>query len=87
MTKNTPEPLFVIFYQMTPDGEVNIEDLRDLDIRLAGALPSVGDYVHHIMGSQNFGIYRVKEKHFDPTGQRVAVLVERTERVPNSPFD
>lgn len=86
MTKYPAEPNFVAFYQMTPEGAVNFDDLRDLDMPRAGAVPSVGDFVHHIVDGQNLGVYQVKELHFDPATQRVAALVERVNKVPNTPF-
>ena len=80
------KPLFVAFYLLGPDGEVNFDELRDLDMPQAGIVPAVGDYVYHNPDNRGPYAYQVKARHFDPQGERVAVRVEPFDNPENRPF-
>ncbi len=84
--RDTPEPLYVVFYVPNPGGAYDPAEMRNMDMEAAATVPAVGDFVYERMQGELPVAYQVKSRHFDPAGKRVGVIVERVEEVENSPF-
>lgn len=84
--RDTPEPLFVVFYVANPGGAYDPAEMRDMDMPAAVTVPMVGDYVYDQTPGEIPVAYRVLARHFDPSNKRVGVIIEEAFNVENSPF-